>query len=310
MLVEVNHQQYFDIFKDERNPFLKKNFILLNSSKVDQVLFLVNNIDRPSIGLILGQKNEVLLSPFSAPFGGFNYLHENIYISEIEKFVIDLKEFFFLKKGSLISITFPPSIYGKTFNSKIINSLLREKFELEIPDITNLVELINFDYKFKQRNSREYYNQALKNELKFKQLFGFEEKINAFAIIQENRKNFNRPIYMTFDDILKNDNIWPVDFFGVFDIKGDMFASAIFYRSHKEIVYAAFWGDKEDSRQYRPMDFLIFNLLSHYKKLDFKYIDLGISTERNGIPNEGLLRFKETHESISELRFNIQLKRL
>jgi hypothetical protein len=53
------------------------------------------------------------------------------------------------------------------------------------------------------------------------------------------------------------------------------------------------------------MDFLVFNLWSHYKAAGFTLIDLGISTVE-GIPNEGLLRFKETHECQSSLRFTLK----
>jgi hypothetical protein len=44
----------------------------------------------------------------------------------------------------------------------------------------------------------------------------------------------------------------------------------------------------------------------YYKNLGFKYIDLGISSE-SGIPNEGLMRFKESHEAVSSLRFRFRL---
>jgi hypothetical protein len=52
------------------------------------------------------------------------------------------------------------------------------------------------------------------------------------------------------------------------------------------------------------MDFLVLQLWSHYKALGYRYIDLGISTE-SGVPNEGLLRFKETHECVSSLRHTL-----
>jgi hypothetical protein len=50
------------------------------------------------------------------------------------------------------------------------------------------------------------------------------------------------------------------------------------------------------------MDFLAYNLWFYYKDLGFKYIDAGVSTE-SGIPNEGLLRFKDTHNAISSLKY-------
>ena len=82
---------------------------------------------------------------------------------------------------------------------------------------------------------------------------------------------------MTFDDIIATGELWPVDFFKVTTSSGTLVASAIFYRFYSEICYAVFWGDNEEGRPLRAMDLLAFNLWSHYKKLGFRYVDLGIS---------------------------------
>ncbi len=107
---------------------------------------------------------------------------------------------------------------------------------------------------------------------------------------------------MTLDDIIHTSKLWPVDFFKVMAADRTIVASAIFYRYHPEICYGVFWGDNEVGRPIRAMDFLTFKLWSHYKNLGYKFIDLGISTEA-GLPNEGLLRFKESHEAFSSLRY-------
>ena len=126
-----------------------------------------------------------------------------------------------------------------------------------------------------------------------------------YDLICENRSKFGRPIYMTLDNILSTGEIWPVEFFKVESGK-NIVASAIFYRNHNEICYAVYWGDNDEGRPLRAMDFLLLNLFVYYKEAGFRYMDLGISTE-NGIPNEGLLRFKESHEAISSLRYRFIL---
>jgi hypothetical protein len=50
------------------------------------------------------------------------------------------------------------------------------------------------------------------------------------------------------------------------------------------------------------MDFLVVNLFSYYKTMGFDYIDLALSS-KDGIPNEGLIRFKETHCCVSSIRY-------
>jgi len=180
--------------------------------------------------------------------------------------------------------------------------MVRNEFVPSLPEITNWIELEKFKGEFSQKNSREYYRQALRNGLRFEQVTEDSDKEEAYNIISDNRTKFGRPIYMSLEDILNTGKLWPVDFFKVFTRDNGACAAAIFYRSRSDIAYAAFWGDDETGRQLRAMDFLAYQLISFYQALNFSYLDMGISTEK-GEPNEGLLRFKESHEANSSLRF-------
>lgn len=306
MLIEIDYSAYYDLFSDQRNPFLSRDFIELNRFKVDKLVCLVAEVDKPEIGLIAGVKDNALLSPFSAPFGGFHCKRENIYVDKVDAFISSLKMYLYDNANEQFQITLPPNIYMPSFNAKCISSLFRCGFTYQIPEITSWVDLHEFDGRFKQKNSREYYRQAARNGLVFELVTTPEDKEIAYEIIKENRARFGRPIYMTLDDIGQVGKLWPLDFFKVMSDDGVMLASAIFYRAHSEIVYAVFWGDTEEGRSLRAMDFMLFNLWVHYKEQGYKYIDLGISTEQS-IPNVGLLRFKETHEAISSLKYSFSL---
>jgi hypothetical protein len=303
MLIEVDSISYKKHFPVDPNPFISGTFIELNISKTEKVIRLINDKDKADIGLTAGIMNGILKSPFSAPFGGFHFRNNNIYISEIEVFLNSLKQYIISQQLNGVDITLPPDIYHETINAKLINSLIRMGFQSSIPEITNWVNLNQFKEEFTQKNSREYYRQALRNELSFNITDDSNDKMKVYDLIRQNRAKFGRPIYMSFDDIIKTSQLWPVDFFKVTTPDGSIVASAIFYRCHPSICYAVFWGDSEAGRPLRAMDFLAFQLWSHYKKSGYSYIDLGISTEK-GNPNEGLLRFKESHDATSSLRYN------
>ncbi|MBN1386953.1 MAG: hypothetical protein JW965_00815 [Bacteroidales bacterium] len=302
MLIEVESKTFCNFFPTDPHPFISESFIELNKDKAQRIVRLVENTDRPEMGLIAGIKNGFILSPFSAPFGGFHFRKDIMYISEMDNYISSLKKFIVSQGLKGIEIILPPDIYHLTFNAKAVNSLMRNGFQLMLPEITNWVNLEHFNGKFTQRNSREYYRQALRNKLSFNLATNEEEKRLIYDLIYENRAKFDRPIYMTFNDILNTGSLWPVDYFRVIAEDGTIVASAIFYRNHPDISYAVFWGDNEKGRPLRAMDYLAFELWSYYKAMGYKYIDLGISTE-NGNPNEGLLRFKESHESTSSLRY-------
>lgn len=308
MLIEISENIFKKYFPSDPHPFLSSSFIKLNKKKVDKIVWLVEYIEKPEIGFVAGIKDDKLLSPFSAPFGGFHFKKENIYSHKVDSFISSLKEYFYSAGFDELKIVLPPDLYSQTFNAKCVSSFLRGGFDINIPEITGWVSLNDFTGKYKQKNSREYYRQAFRKGLVFEYSSDKEDKAVIYELIRENRAKFGRPIYMTLNDIYDTSNLWPVDFFKVSTSDGKIVASAIFYRYHPDIVFAVFWGDNDLGRPMRAMDFMILNLWLYYKEKGFKYIDLGISTEK-GIPNSGLLRFKETHEALSSLRYTFSLKR-
>ncbi len=311
MLKEISEKEFYSLFTSKQNPFLSKEFYLLNKEKVEEVKFLINDEPKPTIGMILGRVEQSLLSPYSAPFGGIHYSHSNIYIDKIEAFAENIKEYFYLNQYHFFKCVFPPSIYGVSFNHKMINAMVRKGFKLETPELTSYVNLNDFNYRFTHKSSREYYNQALRNKLVFKPVSDDKTKQEIVDLIKENRERSGRKLRMNFEDFMKIESIWDVNYFGIFNSENLMVAGAIFYVfPNDKLVYTAIWGDSNDGRNLRAMDFLTFESWSHFKKNDFHYIDLGISTEDNAVPNEGLLRFKETHEAITEMRYILTLNSL
>ena len=306
MLIEVDKKRFRDHFAKDPHPFISIPFTELNQQKVEKVVYLVENkSNKIAIGLVAGIDKGVLLSPFSAPFGGFHFRQNKIYVREIENFLNLLKNYIVESQLLKVKIVLPPNIYNQSFNAKMINTCIRNGFTMNVPEITNYVDLKTFSEVFTDRDARTYYNQAVRNELSFAEVNNLEEKEQVFNLICKNREKFGRPIYMTFKDVLNTNTLWTTDFFKITDKNNEMVASAIFYRAHPTISYAVFWGDSEQGRPLRAMDFLAFNLWNYYKSLNFDFIDMGTSTE-SGVPNEGLLRFKETHDCISSLRFSFE----
>jgi len=307
MLIEADPKQYYHFFSKDPHPFVSKGFIELNGRKVDKVLYLTEDSNKPGLGLVAGVRDGWLLSPFSAPFGGFHFRKEVMYISEIEEFLKALKIFVAEKKYLGVKITLPPDIYHLTINSKLVKALFKEGYKDEVLDLTNWVELQDFQDRFSQKNSKEYYKQAVRNNLEFTKTTDGADQYEIYNLIVENRKKFGRPIYMSYQDIQDTAKLWPVDYFKVTSNEHNILAGAIIYHSSPKIAFALFWGDNDEGRQLRAMDYLTFHLWTHYRDLDYRYMDLGISTE-DGQPNEGLLRFKESHEAVSSLKYRFYWK--
>ncbi len=307
MLIEADPKQYFHYFSSDPHPFITRGFTELNRKKAERIVYITEDVKKPGLGLIAGLRNGWLLSPFSAPFGGFHFRKATMYIHEMEDFLANLKTFVAEHQYQGVKITLPPDIYNQTINSKLVKSFYNQGYRDELLDITNWVDLRNFRDRFTQKNSREYYKQAVRNELAFTKTEDEKDHHEIYELIRQNREKFGRPIYMTLEDIKKTGDLWSVDYFRVTNRENDIIAAAIIYRSHPAICYALFWGDNDAGRQLRAMDFLAFQLWSHYKEQGFNFMDLGISTEA-GAPNEGLLRFKESHEAVSSIKYKFSWK--
>lgn len=301
MIVEVDKSAYREQFPEDPHPFISDGFIEINHHKVEKILYLVS-VANTSLGLIAGLERESLKSPFSAPFGGVHFRHEKLYVSEVMDYMSSLLDFCRSRSITTFSITLPPDIYHPTINAKLVNVFTRLGFASDLPEITNWVDLAAFRGNFGKRSAREYVGQAMRNRLRFEQTADSDNFEKIYDLVVQNRKRQGRPIHMRFDELSRMNRLWPVDYFSVYDSGNRLVAGAIMYRKHPAIIQAVFWGDSEEGRPLRAMDFLTYGLWNHYKQLKYTYIDLGISTE-NGIPNEGLLRFKETHDCTSSLRY-------
>jgi len=302
MLINASNNIYKKNFNFDPHPFISDGFIELNKNKVNEVVRLVEENGSGKMGLVGGITGNTFKSPFSAPFGGFHFRHNEIDVGEIESFLNLFKSYSAEKGLEKVEITLPPDIYHQSFNAKVINSLIRTGFLMSVPEITHWVDLEHFNGVFTSGSARTKFNQAVKNGLSLHEIFDSDLKLSAYELISQNRARFGRPIYMTFDNLMDVTKLWPVDFFRVTDKTDDMVAAAILYRGHPKIVQAIFWGDSEAGRGLRAMDLCLHHLWQHYKSLGYGFVDISTSTE-SGIPNEGLLKFKETHDAYSSLRF-------
>src|SRR5690554_6217496 len=119
MLVEVSKEEYRKYFPTDASPFISEAFIGLIEEKQERVIRLIKE-GSPSMGLLVGLKNGIISSPFSAPFGGFHYSHEYMSYNLIYEFLLDLKEYVAREGFEQVSVTLPPELYQINMNAKLV----------------------------------------------------------------------------------------------------------------------------------------------------------------------------------------------
>ncbi|ULB33701.1 MULTISPECIES: hypothetical protein [Proteiniphilum] len=301
MLVEVSKEVYRRYFLTDSNPFITEAFISLVEKKCERVIRLMKD-DDVSIGLILGMKDGIITSPFSAPFGGFHYSHEHMFYDVVFGFLSNLRDYVAGEDFKKVLITLPPDPYQVNMNAKFVNAFIRLGFNMATPDLNNWVDLKKIDGTWCKNVVEQNCRKAIKNGLAWSIITDKKSIEDAYSVILRNRKVQCRKIYMTLDDILEVNTIIPVDFFAVKDLNGNCVGSSVFYRGHKKIVQCVFMGDDTEKRNMGIMNLMYKNCFEYYKNMDFDYIDLGISC-LEGEPNTGLIRFKELHNCATSLRY-------
>src|SRR5436190_10212724 len=170
-IVEAGFKEYSNIIAAPYHIFGTGAFNQVNEDKAESVHYLLFKEGKYRLGIIGGIRNNILLSPFSAPFGGFCFLQQDTRISYIDEAAQLLTGWAKAKGISAIKITLPPTIYQESFLSKQINSLYRNGFAIEKTDLNYAYNLHHFDENYAATtwyNARKNLKIALAGNFSFR----------------------------------------------------------------------------------------------------------------------------------------------
>jgi hypothetical protein len=306
-IISLNSKDFKNIFQFPFHTYLNVDFNSLNKGKVEEVYFLGFKEKKYRLGLIIGLNKKNILSPFSAPFGGFVFIKSNISINYIEDALFELEKFAKTKHIKEIQITLPPSIYNERFISKQINTFYRAKYNFGNVELNNHFNLNEFNENYISNiwhNARKNLKIALNSDLVFEQCFNIEEKEKAYELIQLNRRVKGFPLKMSWQQVYKTIEIIKSSFFLV-SYESSTIAAAMIFEVSEGIHQVIYWGDNPEFSKFKPMNFLSYKVFEHYKKIGAEIIDIGPSTE-NSIPNIGLAEFKESIGCSSSTKFTFK----
>ncbi|HNP33336.1 MAG TPA: hypothetical protein PKN96_08590 [Flavobacterium sp.] len=293
-ILEVTPEVFDLTFPNPNHIFNSGAFSKLNESRFEKVYYLIFKDTKTRLGIILGLREGLLSSPFSATFGGFEFASEDVKLYQIDAALQALFNWASGKKINGIKIIPPPFFYKEDFLAKTINCMYRAGFE------TKNMEL---NYHFQTANLSETYENDIwynaKKNLKKANSFGLIfEKLNisqgklAYDIIAQNRSERGFPLRLTWEQLVSTNAVIPMDFFLTKNAK-EAIGAAIVYHIAPSIVRIIYWGDLPKFSEYKTMNFLSFQLFKYYKEQGIKMIDIGHSTV-DSIPNNGLCEFKES----------------
>lgn len=294
--------------KDSAHIYNSAGFCTLNSHKCDDVHYLSIGDGKPHLGIVLGERDGRLLSPFSAPFGGFAE-HGVQGIDAVEA-AVDALELYGAELGKEIEITLPPAFYNENLYAKSVSALMR-KGELMWTDLNyhyDLTDSTPAELRM-ARNARKNYRTAMRA--------GFETQLldpaietdvaRAYAVIAANRKAKGYALRMSLQEVMETIAVAGTEFM-VMTLDGNDVAAAQLNRVTDKVIQVVYWGDVPGYSHLRPMNRFTHDVFETCRQMEAKIVDVGPSSEQ-GVPSAGLCSFKESIGCTVSLKPHFRLGR-
>ncbi len=295
----VSVEEYITIADPHiKSVYNKGIFNRLNEDNADKVFYLiVYKKNSPRFATVFGLVGDELKCPFSAPFGYIETLKHPDKLQDYYR-AYDLIETFLLgvTKAKSIKIYMAPHFYDMDSISTWMNVFFQHGYCVECSDVNyaflNIEELVADYEKRMHKNAKKNLNIALKSDLEFIHCSDTEGLEKAYDVIKANRANRQFPLRMSIERLKHTVSIVDNDVFLV-EKEEIAIAAAVVYHVTDEIVQVIYWGDAPGYSEYKPINYISYNLLRYYREKGFRHIDVGISTDY-GEPNFGLCDFKES----------------
>ena len=291
---EVTAEVYQSVISNPIHIFNTARFNDLNHSKSESVYYLTFKDTKIRLGLILGLRNNLLLSPFSASFGGFDFVSSDVKLYQIDAALAELISWATTRGFNGIRIVPPPFFYNEDFSAKVTNCMYRAGFETQNLELNYHFQTAVLSDTYEQTiwyNARKNLKKSLSSGLVFEKL-ATEQGELAYNIIAQNRSERGFPLRLSWAELVRTSAIIPIDFFLVKSATHTI-GSAIVFHVAPSIVRIVYWGDLPEFSEYKTMNFLSFHVFSYYQKQGIRVIDIGHSTV-DSVPNHGLCEFKES----------------
>lgn len=302
-LREVSKEAYAGLFSHHPHIFNSVAFSELNAAKCQVLHYLVLADTRIRGGITLGERGDMLASPFSAPYGGLTLPRER-HQSQIDE-MWSLIVGFCQAKGKRLHVTLPPMWHNESTMSQCVSSLSRLPNSKVTADLSYHLPLNASAHEAGYQARRDLRNAKASGISVAAGNCSADDIARAHKLISLNHSLRGFPMNMTLHDMTATAAMVKADtFFATHN--GRDIAAAIVFTVAPGIAQVIVWGDDVEHHNLHPMHLLFDSIADHYRRLGYKALDLGPATE-HGVPNMGLCFFKESLGCRASLRFTFDI---
>jgi lipid II:glycine glycyltransferase (peptidoglycan interpeptide bridge formation enzyme) len=248
------------------------------------------------IALLPGMLNNgVYKSPAGASFGGI--VMDDMSFRKTDIIVNKFLEYCKNTKIEEVYLTLPPVVYSKEMNKNLEYVLLYNGFSYSnnmYTSVINLSQLEEDPIKNFHQNARNAIKKGEKSELEVKLSEDYE---TFYPILLKNKEKFKVSVTHSLDELKKLNSLLP-DTLKLFLVyrKGVLLCGSLIFVCNERTLLAFYIALDYDYQQYRPINYLLYEIIKWGQKNKFKYLDLGVNQEESKDNpmevNRGLISFK------------------
>lgn len=300
-ITEITGAEFRTRFLKASHAFNTVEFAELNRQKASALHYLLLSDTRTRGGIILGERDSMLLSPFSAPYGWLSVQREPSIgkLDDIHQSLVS----YAAERGCGLRMTLPPIWHNPSFIQKGIHSLGRIGGSTMRFELSHHMILRSDDEMMAAMgiNARTALRRACENDLTFTPLELTDSNVaRCYGVICDNHAERGFPVRMTLHDLQATARIMNAGLFVVSRDTTDV-AAAILYEVMPGVNQVIYWGDIPAFHHLHPMNLLAFRVAAFCRDRGSEILDIGPSTE-DGSPNYGLCDFKESLGCKSSLK--------
>jgi len=250
------------------------------------------------VALLPGMLNNgTYKSPAGASFGGI--VMDDMSFSKTNTIVNKFLEYCRDQKIKEVYLTLPPITCLKEMNENLEYVLLYNGFSYSnnmYTSVINLSKLGKTPIKKLHQNARNAIRKGIKSNLEVKLSEDYE---NFYPILLKNKEKFEVSVTHSLDELKKLNNLLPgtLKLFLVYS-KGVLLGGSLIFVCNERTLLAFYIALDYNYQKYRPINYLLYEIIKWGQENGFKYLDLGVNQEESkNNPmevNQGLISFKSS----------------
>ncbi len=303
---DITVEKYRPELKNKWDKFVEKanngtifhKIQFLNYHPSDRFNFhhLIFHKQNNPIALLPGMLNNgIFKSPAGASFGGIvmddrSFRKADIIVNKFIEYCSNegIKE---------IYITPPPVVYSKEMNKNLEYVLLYNGFSYSAnmyTSVINLWELPGDPISICHQNAKSAIKKAINSNVRIEPSTNYE---SFYPILIKNKEKFDVPVTHTLEELRKLNSLLPNSFklFLAYREK-DLLGGSLIFICNEKTLLAFYIALDYNFQEYRPINYLLYEIIKWGRENKFKYLDLGVNQEESEDNpmevNRGLISFK------------------